>query len=63
MFFCSFQGGLSKRNTKECEIVKELVNRLLKVGIQAKDIGIITMYDSQVQLMKTKVNHPEVSYN
>lgn len=50
--------GLSKKNELECDIVSHLVAKLKRGGVH--DIGVITMYDSQVQLLKNKLQGENV---
>ena len=43
------QGGRSKRNVKEGEIVKRLVGDFLKAGdLREEQIGVVTPYSAQV---------------
>jgi len=45
----------SKYNRLEAEIVTEIVNELLKMGLKKEQIGVITPYDDQVDLLREKV--------
>ncbi|AEA48124.1 IGHMBP2 family helicase [Archaeoglobus veneficus] len=46
------KGSPSRENELEARIIKELVERLLKIGVKAGQIGVITPYDDQVDLIK-----------
>ena len=42
----------SKCNPSEVDLVVELVGRLIKKGVKADDIGVISGYSAQVALLK-----------
>ncbi|XP_065654259.1 DNA-binding protein SMUBP-2 isoform X2 [Hydra vulgaris] len=46
----------SKGNPNEVDIVKEHVENLLLAGVSPKDIGIITPYNLQVELLRQSIN-------
>ncbi|PLV58061.1 IGHMBP2 family helicase [Thermotoga sp. KOL6] len=46
----------SKENPLEAEIVKEIVEKLLSMGVKKEWIGVITPYDDQVDLIKSLVD-------
>ncbi|KAI5951393.1 hypothetical protein KGF54_004467 [Candida jiufengensis] len=48
--------GDSKYNEMEILIVKSHVNKLLELGVEPKDIGIIAPYSAQVQLLKKQID-------
>ncbi|KAI5963242.1 uncharacterized protein KGF55_003034 [Candida pseudojiufengensis] len=48
--------GDSKYNEMEILIVKAHVNKLLELGVEPKDIGIIAPYSAQVQILKKQIN-------
>ena len=43
----------SKWNEGECEIVKKVVEELLSKGLSSGDIGVITPYNAQVELLRS----------
>ncbi len=45
------RGSTSKENRKEAEIVVELAENLLKVGMEEEEVAIISPYDDQVDLI------------
>ncbi len=45
-------GSTSYENYREAVIVLEVVSELLKMGLDKKDIGVITPYSAQVKLIK-----------
>lgn len=45
----------SRYNRLEAEIVTEIVNELLKMGLKKEQIGVITHYNDQVDLLREKV--------
>lgn len=51
--------SFSYRNKKEAEAVKNIANTLLRTGIQAQQIGIISPYTDQVELIKTWMEKPD----
>ena len=58
------QGGRSKKNIKEAEIVKRVVNDVLSAGdLKEENIGIVTPYSAQVKLLTDNIqkNHPGIS--
>jgi superfamily I DNA and/or RNA helicase len=42
------QGGRSKKNAKEAEIIKRIVDDVLSPGLKEEDLGIVTPYTAQV---------------
>ncbi|MDI3497367.1 IGHMBP2 family helicase [Archaeoglobus sp.] len=46
----------SRYNRLEAEIVTEIVTELLKMGLKKEQIGVITPYDDQVDLLRKKVD-------
>ena len=53
VFSASFSGreisdGTSKANSQECDVVVDVVSRLLHGGLLMSEIGIVTPYGSQV---------------
>ncbi len=46
------KGSTSRENILEAEIVKELVESLILMGVEKNDIGVITPYDDQVDVLK-----------
>ena len=46
------RGSTSKENAGEAKLVKEIAERLLRMGIKPADIAIISPYDDQVALIK-----------
>lgn len=50
------RGSLSRENPLEAKIVKELVDKLLRMGVKEEFIGVITPYDDQVDLIRSLVN-------
>jgi len=53
------KGSPSRENELEAKIVKELVERLLKM-VKSEQIGVITPYDDQVDLIRRLVRDVEV---
>eukprot|EP00930_Biecheleria_cincta_P076134 TRINITY_DN63341_c0_g1_i1.p1 TRINITY_DN63341_c0_g1~~TRINITY_DN63341_c0_g1_i1.p1 ORF type:complete len:644 (-),score=109.08 TRINITY_DN63341_c0_g1_i1:39-1733(-) len=49
-------GGNSFQNEKEAELVLGMLRRLRDGGVQEKDIGIISAYKAQVQLLEQKLD-------
>lgn len=50
------RGSLSRENPLEAGIVRELVDRLLRMGVKEESIGVITPYDDQVDLIRSLVD-------
>jgi superfamily I DNA and/or RNA helicase len=50
------KGSTSKENSEEAKIVKNIVDRILDKGINPENIGIISPYDAQIDLLKNKIN-------
>ncbi len=50
------RGSTSYQNICEAEIVREIVDCLLKIGLKDKHIGVITPYDDQVDLLRSIIN-------
>lgn len=51
-----FSGGTSYFNEKEAKLVSILFEELKKIGLEEKDIGIISPYADQVKLLKNLIN-------
>ncbi|CAK71325.1 unnamed protein product (macronuclear) [Paramecium tetraurelia] len=51
----------SKYNVGEAGLVQIISEELINLGVQKQDIGIITPYNAQVQLLKSKINDIEIS--
>lgn len=49
------RGSFSKYNPREAKLVKELVDKLLKSGVNQDDIGIITPYKDHEDYLKSKI--------
>ncbi|WP_087036239.1 IGHMBP2 family helicase [Thermococcus litoralis] len=49
------KGSTSRENPLEALLVKEIVERLLRMGVKEEWIGIITPYDDQVDLIRSLV--------
>ncbi|MDK2983996.1 MAG: hypothetical protein PWP19_1474 [Thermococcaceae archaeon] len=49
------KGSTSRENPLEALLVKEIVERLLRMGVKEEWIGIITPYDDQVDLIQSLV--------
>ncbi len=47
------KGSFSRENPLEAEIVREIVERLLEIGVKAEWIGVITPYEDQVDLLRS----------
>ena len=47
------RGSTSKENISEARLVKDIAERLLRLGIAPEEIAIISPYDDQVALMKS----------
>ncbi len=47
------KGSFSRENPLEAKIVKEMVEKMLKMGVKAEWIGVITPYDDQVDLLRS----------
>ncbi len=45
-------GSKSRENPGESDIVRKLVRQLLELGVKPGDIGVISPYDDQIDLMK-----------
>jgi len=54
------KGSTSYENEGEGEIVKRIVCSILEIGIKGKDIGVITPYDDQVDLLRNLISDEEV---
>ncbi|WP_049890980.1 IGHMBP2 family helicase [Methanohalobium evestigatum] len=50
------KGSTSKENPEEAKIVKNIVDRILNKGINPENIGIISPYDAQIDLLKNKID-------
>lgn len=53
----SRQGSTSKENKGEALLSKELVNGFLDMGLEPNEIGVISPYDDQKELIKDYVNN------
>ena len=49
------KGSTSRENPLEALLVKEIVERLLRMGVKEEWIGIITPYDDQVDLIRSLI--------
>ncbi len=47
------KGSTSRENVEEARLVKDIAERLLRLGIRSEDIAIISPYDDQVSLIKS----------
>jgi len=47
------RGSFSRENPLEAEIVKEIVDKSLKMGVKGDWIGVITPYEDQVDLLRS----------
>jgi len=54
------KGSLSRENPLEARIVREIVEKLLDMGIRKEWIGVIAPYDDQVDLIRSLLNNVEV---
>lgn len=59
----SREGSTSKENRGEANLVNKLVNRYIELGIEPNNIGVITPYDDQVDLLKQKITSKEIEIN
>jgi len=50
----------SRYNPEEAKLVKDIVNKLIKAGVSPKDIGVITPYKDQEDLLKKLLKDVEV---
>ncbi len=55
------RGSHSRENRLEAVIIAGLVHRLLDMGVKPDWIGVITPYDDQVDLIRSKIKNVEVS--
>lgn len=53
-------GSTSKKNPGEAVLAKEIVEELLRMGVDTLDIGVITPYDDQKDLISSKINNEEI---
>ncbi len=51
------RGSTSYENEGEAEIVESLISSLTGIGMQPHHIGVITPYDDQVELLKSRINY------
>ncbi len=51
----SREGSTSKENPREAEIVESIYSRLVDLGIEPREIAVITPYDDQSDLIKRKI--------
>jgi len=49
-------GSNSKENEKEAEMVEEIVEECMDIGFNPADIGVISPYDDQVELLNSKLD-------
>ena len=49
-------GSNSKENEKEAEMVEEIVEECMDIGFDPADIGVISPYDDQVELLNSKLD-------
>lgn len=62
--FIFLQHSSSYFNEKEAEIVTMVAQNLLKGGLQPKNLTILTFYEAQKSLIKSKLqNYSEVKLN
>jgi len=54
------KGSLSRENPLEAKLVKEIVQRLLRMGIKPELIGVITPYDDQRDLISSLIENDEI---
>ncbi len=54
------KGSLSRENPLEARIVKEIVEKLIEMGVREEWIGVITPYDDQVDLIHSCLDNVEV---
>ncbi|MFW6386175.1 MAG: IGHMBP2 family helicase [Candidatus Hadarchaeota archaeon] len=50
----------SKENLKEAQIVESIVSEILEIGLDPKDIAVISPYDDQVDLINKKLDSEEL---
>jgi len=55
------KGSLSRENPLEARIVKEIVEKLLEMGVKNEWVGVITPYDDQVDLIRSLLDNVEVN--
>ena len=54
------KGSSSRYNPKEAELVKDIVEKLKKIGVNSSDIGIITPYKDHEEYLKQLIPDVEV---
>jgi len=54
------RGSLSRENPLEAKLIREIVQRLLKMGVKPEWIGIITPYDDQRDLISLLIENDEI---
>ncbi|USH00406.1 IGHMBP2 family helicase [Thermococcus argininiproducens] len=54
------KGSTSRENPLEALLVKEIVERLLRIGIKKNWIGVITPYDDQVDLIRSLIEDEDI---
>ncbi len=55
------KGSHSRENPREAQIVRQVVEKLLKLGVKKEWIGVISPYDDQVDLLRQMISGVEVS--
>ncbi|WP_456450922.1 IGHMBP2 family helicase [Palaeococcus sp. (in: euryarchaeotes)] len=50
------RGSTSRENPCEAEIVAKITKKLLEMGVKASDIGVISPYDDQIDLLRRMIN-------
>jgi len=55
--------GLSKRNSKEAELILKKAYLLIDAGLDPKDIAIIAPYAAQVRLLRSQSNYETLEIN
>ncbi|MFW6040876.1 MAG: IGHMBP2 family helicase [Thermoplasmatota archaeon] len=54
------RGSTSKENKGEAILIKEMLSYILDKGVSAKDVGIITPYKDQKDLISSSINYEEI---
>ena len=54
------KGSTSRENPLEALLIKEIVERLLRMGIKKNWIGVITPYDDQVDLIRSLIEDEDI---
>lgn len=57
------KGSTSKENPKEAKLVEKIVKQVMDLGVEPEQVGVISPYDDQVDLLQTNIKTKGLEIN